>query len=227
MSVYFLVCRLTPAGHKFDILDESISSPWILPVQLAEAIDPLLGKGGGLPRGEPGERTPGGAAADVLRGFVVHVREWGAIGLKRSGGPRTRGVAIRGMRWYAVRVSEELDAENVSDVLGREHVLRILALASGRPMSVEELSERCDVSLTTVYRGVNTLERYGLLSKRMAVDGESGRYTTYETSVDRLCLHIGDGDLAVSVRGGRDIVDRFTDFWDDLGTEGDDERGDD
>lgn len=120
-------------------------------------------------------------------------------------------------------MSEELDAEDVADVLGREHTLRILALASGRSMSVEELAERCDVSLTTIYRDVNSLERYDLLTERTAVDGESGRYTTYRTNVDRLCIHIGDGELAVSVRSGRDIVDRFAEFWSDIGNEREDE----
>lgn len=124
-------------------------------------------------------------------------------------------------------MSEELDAENVDDVLGREHVLRILALASERSMSAEELAERCDVSLTTVYRDVGALVRYDLLAEETAVDRESGRYTTYRTVVNRVCLHVGDGDIAVSVRKGRDIVDRFAEFWDDLGNgEGGGNRGD-
>ena len=108
---------------------------------------------------------------------------------------------------------EELDVSDVSDVLGQTQVLHILELASGRPMSAEELAERCDVSLSTVYRRVKVLEEYGLLDDRTQVDDDGQQFTVYRTSLSRLCLRVDDGDLRVTVSRTAGTVDRFRRFW--------------
>ncbi|MFC4553101.1 MULTISPECIES: ArsR/SmtB family transcription factor [Halorussus] len=110
-------------------------------------------------------------------------------------------------------MAEELDASDLSDVLGQAQVLRILELASGRPMSAEELAERCDVSLSTVYRRVKVLEEYDLLDDRTQVDADGQHFTVYRTSLNRLCLRVDDGELRVTVSRTADTVDRFRRFW--------------
>ena len=60
--------------------------------------------------------------------------------------------------------------DNVIEVLASSESRRILAAASVRPVSAEELEVICEVSLPTVYRRINVLVEYDLLSEEQAID---------------------------------------------------------
>lgn len=109
------------------------------------------------------------------------------------------------------------------DVLGSEEVRRILALADVRPMSAEEFAEHLEASQPTVYRRVNACQEYDLLAEETRIDEDGNHYKVFRTNLERVCLEIDDGGFDVTVSLRRDLVDRFTDFWDDLEEGGDDE----
>jgi Fe2+ or Zn2+ uptake regulation protein len=118
-------------------------------------------------------------------------------------------------------VSSEWDPDTVFDVFGSERARQILVLASVDPVSAEEIADRLDTSLPTVYRRVNAMVDYDLLVEDTAVDPDGHHYTTYETQLREICFEIEDGGVTIDVEYRRDLVDKFGDFWGDLG--GDDE----
>nr|WP_264474849.1 helix-turn-helix domain-containing protein [Salinirubrum litoreum] len=114
-------------------------------------------------------------------------------------------------------VSKEWEPENVFDVFGSERARQILVLASVEPVSAEEIADRLDTSLPTVYRRVNAMVEYDLLAEDTAIDADGHHYTTYETKLQELCVEIEEGGFTIDIEYRRDLVDKFGDFWGDLG----------
>lgn len=114
--------------------------------------------------------------------------------------------------------SKEWEPETIFDVLASDSARQILALASIRPMSAEELSDHCEGSLPTVYRRVNALLEYDLIEENLQVETDGTQYKTFETNLDRVCFEVNEGSLEVDIQLQRDVVDQFTDFWQDFET---------
>jgi predicted transcriptional regulator len=74
--------------------------------------------------------------------------------------------------------------------LGDDASRSILVAATERPMTAKELTERCAVSPTTVYRRVNGLVERGLLEKRVALDAGASQHTVYEPTFARADLRL-------------------------------------
>lgn len=90
----------------------------------------------------------------------------------------------------AVEEESDAPAEALLDALGDGPSRSILAACSERPMTAKELTERCGVSPTTVYRRVNRLVDRGLLAKRVSLDAGPNQNTVYEPTFVRadVCL---------------------------------------
>lgn len=114
-------------------------------------------------------------------------------------------------------VSKEWDPDTLLDVFGSESARGILALASVEPRSAKELADRLDVSEPTVYRRLDVLRSYDLVSEDQRIDDEGNHYKTYETNLERIAFEIENGEFVVDVRLKRDLVDQFEQFWGDLG----------
>lgn len=79
----------------------------------------------------------------------------------------------------------EADAgTDLLEVLGDECARRILTATDERPLTAKELTERCPVSSTTVYRRLNTLLECDLLSERVSFSQGQQRHKVYETTFD-------------------------------------------
>lgn len=112
---------------------------------------------------------------------------------------------------------KEWDPMNVFDLFGDELARQILVLASDRPLSVDELATHLDSSLPTVYRRVNALREYDLVTERQQIDTDGNHYKTVETTLSRISLEIEDGGYNVDIKVRQSLVDQFGDFWSDLG----------
>jgi len=88
------------------------------------------------------------------------------------------------------------------DLLGDDLDRRILELTDEQPRSAEEVAERCEASLPTVYRHVDDLVSAGLLTERAQYDAEGNHYKTYATTLQEATVRIENGDLTVEVRTG-------------------------
>lgn len=116
-------------------------------------------------------------------------------------------------------MSKEWEPDTVFDVLGSETAREILALASTRPMPAHELADACDVSLPTVYRRVNVLVEYDMLTEETRIDDDGNHFSAYDTNLERVCFEVEDGSFEVDIHLRRDLVDRFDAMWADLETD--------
>ncbi|MFC7196733.1 winged helix-turn-helix transcriptional regulator [Halosimplex aquaticum] len=82
-------------------------------------------------------------------------------------------------------------------------------------MSVAELSERCGVSETTVYRRIEDLQTHDLVAERTEID-EGGHHGTYEATLDRVTVDVTDDGFDLTVDRRDTMADAFTRLIDEL-----------
>lgn len=111
---------------------------------------------------------------------------------------------------------KEWDPATVFDVFGDELARRLLVLASDRPVAVDDLADQLDVSEPTVYRRVNTLLEYDLVSEHQEVADDGNHYKTFETALKRAAFEIEAGGYNIDLELRQSLVDQFDAFWSDL-----------
>lgn len=110
-------------------------------------------------------------------------------------------------------MGKEWEPDSLLDVLGSGLAWRILVKACRESLTAEELAERSGASRTTVYRRINALVEYGLLSEEMAVNPEGNNYRTYETDAESIHVTVTPDGIETAITEDRDLVDRFEAFW--------------
>lgn len=111
---------------------------------------------------------------------------------------------------------EEPAASDVFEVLADDYARRILLAADGEPKTAKTLSDRCGVSLTTVYRRVSTLQDHGLVEECQRVDTDGTHRRAFVTTLEELHVELSDGELTLAVEAGDELADSFTSLWNDL-----------
>lgn len=91
------------------------------------------------------------------------------------------------------------------DLLGSELNRRVLSLTSVRARSAEEVAERSEASLPTVYRHIDDLQAAGLLRASDRYDDRGNHYKVYHNALDEATLRVDDGDLRVAVDHPADV----------------------
>lgn len=113
---------------------------------------------------------------------------------------------------YRTDEDRTIDAERVGDLLAAledEDCRVLLQAADGDAMSVSELSEICDLPLSTTYRKVDKLTEAGLFEERLRLCS-SGKHTSeYALRIEELTVSLGgDGiEMQISSRGDTDESD--------------------
>lgn len=111
-------------------------------------------------------------------------------------------------------VPEELDLADLIDLLDDEHVRSILAATSAEPLSAGELSDRCGVSVSTIYRRVDRLEDADLVREETRPRPDGHHETIYVSTLDRFELTVRDGELEWELeRRHKDVADELTRLW--------------
>lgn len=125
-------------------------------------------------------------------------------------------------------MSKAWDPDDIFDVLASEDVRRILVATSVRPMSAKELADICDRSLATIYRRVQAMEDYDLLSEELARDPDGTQYNEYKSDLNEITISVDEGRLNVNIDIEKDTVDQFAELIEDLERSGkhDDAEGD-
>jgi len=101
-------------------------------------------------------------------------------------------------------------------ILGEERVRQILMATSRESMSAKELSEECDVAVSTIYRRVDVMIEYDLLFERTQIEADGSHHSVYEANIDHLDIDIEDGTIEVSVHVREDAAQRFSRIWSDI-----------
>jgi DNA-binding transcriptional ArsR family regulator len=122
-------------------------------------------------------------------------------------------------------VSEDCDTTEILELLEDECARTILIETSAEPMSATTLSERCDVSPSTVYRRLDSLQACGLVEERLRPRPDGNHHSVYAARLERFALEFEDGELRtetsmreepVDPEAETDPADRFTRMWEDL-----------
>jgi predicted transcriptional regulator len=121
-------------------------------------------------------------------------------------------------------VSKAWDPDDIFDVLASEDVRRILVATSVRPMSAKELADICDRSLATIYRRVQAMEDYDLLSEELARDPDGTQYNEYKSDLNEITISVDEGRLNVNIDIEKDTVDQFAELIEDLERSGKDDE---
>lgn len=93
----------------------------------------------------------------------------------------------------------EQSAASVLDLLGNELNRRILRLTSEDPLSADDIADRCDASLPTVYRHIDDLRSADLIAERVEYDAAGNHFKRYRASLDSMTLSLTDGKLTIDV----------------------------
>lgn len=115
-----------------------------------------------------------------------------------------------------IRVGDDCDVDTIGSLLADECARTILTETATEPLSAEELSERCEVSPPTVYRRLNELEEYNLVTKQTHPDAEGHHYNVYTATLDRIVVELTEDGLTLRLARRERMADRFTQFIGDM-----------
>jgi predicted transcriptional regulator len=88
-------------------------------------------------------------------------------------------------------------------------------------MSAKELADICDRSLATIYRRIQAMEDYDLLSEELTRDPDGTQYNEYRSDLNEITISVDEGQLSVSIDIEKDTVDQFAELIEDLEGSGD------
>lgn len=118
-------------------------------------------------------------------------------------------------------MSEDCETAELLDLLNDECARTILTETSAEPMSANTLSERCDVSPSTIYRRLDRLQACGLVDEQLRPQPDGNHYRVYVSRLDGFSVEFEAGEMRADVDlveqpAERDPADRFTRMWEDL-----------
>jgi len=113
-------------------------------------------------------------------------------------------------------VDEDQSIEEILDTIGDEHARRVLAAISHKPKSAKDLAEECDLSLPTVYRRIEMLDQYDLVTDQTLVADDGNHYKVYESNFESTVISLEDDEYSVRIYREENLPDRFSQLWDDL-----------
>jgi predicted transcriptional regulator len=109
--------------------------------------------------------------------------------------------------------------EDILDTIGDQHARRVLAAISREPKSAKELAEECDLSLPTVYRRIEMLDEYDLVTDRTLVADDGNHYKVFESNFESTVISLEDDEYKIRIYRTENLPDRFGQLWDELHTE--------
>jgi predicted ArsR family transcriptional regulator len=109
-------------------------------------------------------------------------------------------------------VSDVRDPEGLADLLGDECVRTILVEAKKEPRSAAELSDCAGVSEPTVYRRLERLREYDLVTEEIQPVTDGKNYKLYRTRLDGIELDLDEDGFEITISRRDRMRDRFVQF---------------
>lgn len=116
-------------------------------------------------------------------------------------------------------VDDEKSIGEILDTIGNQHARRLLATISREPKSAKQLAEECDLSLPTVYRRIEMLDEYELITDRTLVADDGNHYKVYESNFESTVISLEEDEYRVRIYREENLPDRFSQLWDELNPE--------
>ncbi|SFS08047.1 Helix-turn-helix domain-containing protein [Halomicrobium zhouii] len=141
-----------------------------------------------------------------------------AAGSRCPGPDRTSALPVESKLFLPLMTDEVVngdhDLADVVALLDDEHVRSILVATSAEPLSAKELGDRCDLSVSSIYRRVDELRDLDLLEERTRPRSDGHHETVYASALARFELTIRDGDLEWTLeRADGDVADELSRMW--------------
>ncbi|WP_302082404.1 ArsR/SmtB family transcription factor [Salinibaculum rarum] len=114
---------------------------------------------------------------------------------------------------------DDRSIEEILDTIGDQHARHVLAAISREQKSAKELAEECDMSLPTVYRRIEMLTEYDLITEQTLVADDGNHYKVYESNFESTVISLQDDEYRVRIYREENLPDRFSQLWDDLRAE--------
>lgn len=99
------------------------------------------------------------------------------------------------------------------ELLGNKNTREILEAASEDALSVSALSNKCDMSLTSVYRYVEQLAEHELLESEVRLDEDGNHYQVYNTRFKAGFIYLEDKAIKEDICRDTDDADRLIWVW--------------
>jgi len=119
--------------------------------------------------------------------------------------------------------SREEDPPPVADVLDAlaDDAARKIIAALSEPKTASDLSEECDIPLSTTYRKLETLTETSLLEESTDIRRDGQHTTRYSVAIETVTVSIGEteGVRAFDIeftRPDRTREERLADLWSEL-----------
>lgn len=116
-------------------------------------------------------------------------------------------------------MDESRSIEDILDTIGDRHARRVLATISQDAKSAKELAAECDLSLPTVYRRLEMLDEYNLVTNRTLVADDGNHFKVYESNFESTVISLRDDEYEVRIYREGNLPDRFSQLWDELHAE--------
>ncbi|MFB6093358.1 MAG: helix-turn-helix domain-containing protein [Halanaeroarchaeum sp.] len=106
------------------------------------------------------------------------------------------------------------DLQAVLDALDDEDCRQIVEVLT-EPMTAKEISEGCDMPLSTTYRKLDLLTEASLLSERTVIQSDGHHTTQYDIAFERVEIELNDDhDVSVAIKRSPESTDeRLETLW--------------
>ncbi|WP_418281725.1 helix-turn-helix domain-containing protein [Halorubrum sp. DTA98] len=117
-----------------------------------------------------------------------------------------------------LRDEEPPSPEEVLNALADDAAQRFIAALS-EPKTASELSEECDVPLSTTYRKLEKLTDASLLEESTEIRRDGQHTTRYAVAFDEVTVTVNENDRSLSIefsRPDRSRDERLAELWSEL-----------
>ena len=111
---------------------------------------------------------------------------------------------------------DDSDPEDVLELIADDYARELLVRLSRQQMSAKELSEAADVSERTVYRRLEQLQSFDLISEELEINQQGHHHKRYRATFRKLTVELNEDGYEIHLQIKEDTADRFARMWNDI-----------
>lgn len=111
----------------------------------------------------------------------------------------------------------DVTLDTVAGILEDQYSREILAAASREPIAARELATTVSADPSTVYRRLDRLEEFDLVTSHIRPTTSGHHYSVYRTRLQRVTVELDAGEYHITIeRVSRDPADRLTNLFEEI-----------
>lgn len=100
-----------------------------------------------------------------------------------------------------IRVTDQNEIATLFDSLNDPDACTIMQVLDDAALSAKEISDHCELPMSTTYRKLNQLSDLGLLDEKTEINLEGKHVSTYRRSIDNIEITITDEGFELELSG--------------------------